>query len=70
MRVLTTPLPGDDDPFMTVEEIAALTRLSRMTVYRAIRTGDLPATRFGRSFRVRESAFREWAGLPPAGETR
>lgn len=31
-------------------------RVSNMTVYRLVHSGDLPAVRFGRSFRIPESA--------------
>jgi excisionase family DNA binding protein len=41
-------------PFLTVGEVAAILRVSNMTVYRLIKMGDLPAVRVGRSFRVRE----------------
>lgn len=41
--------------FLTVQEVADLMRVSAMTVYRLIRSGDLPAVRVGRSFRVAES---------------
>jgi excisionase family DNA binding protein len=40
--------------FMTVSEVAAVLRVSNMTVYRLINAGQLPAVRIGRSFRVRE----------------
>jgi excisionase family DNA binding protein len=40
--------------FATVPEVAALLRVSRMTVYRLIRQGDLPAVRVGRGYRIRE----------------
>jgi len=40
--------------FMTVGEVAAVLRVSTMTVYRLINAGKLPAVRIGRSFRVRE----------------
>lgn len=40
--------------FMTVSEVAAMLRVSPMTVYRLINAGELPAVRIGRSFRVRE----------------
>jgi excisionase family DNA binding protein len=42
--------------FLTVAEVAALMRVSKMSVYRLIHAGDLEAVRFGRSFRVPESA--------------
>jgi excisionase family DNA binding protein len=68
MRVLATPLPGEDDPFLTVEEIAVLARVSKMTVYRAIHTGELDGVRFGRSFRIRTSAYDKWASTPGTKE--
>jgi excisionase family DNA binding protein len=45
-----------DARFLTVAEVADMMRVSRMTVYRMVHSGDLPAIRFGRSFRVPESA--------------
>lgn len=42
--------------FLTVAEVAELMRVSKMTVYRLVHSGELPAVRFGRSFRVPESA--------------
>jgi len=42
--------------FFTVAEVAALMRVSKMSVYRLIHAGELEAVRFGRSFRVPESA--------------
>lgn len=40
--------------FMTVAEVAALMRVSTMTVYRLIKAGDIPAVRVGKSYRLRE----------------
>ncbi len=40
--------------FVTVNEVAQLMRVSKMTVYRLIRNGDLPAVRIGRGYRIRE----------------
>jgi excisionase family DNA binding protein len=42
--------------FLTVAEVAEMMRVSRMTVYRLVHAGELPAIRFGRSFRVPEAA--------------
>ncbi len=39
---------------MTVSEVAQLMRVSKMTVYRLIKQGDLPAFRVGRGYRMRE----------------
>jgi excisionase family DNA binding protein len=43
-------------PFLTVAEVAQRMRVSKMTVYRLVHGGELPAVRFGRSFRVQQSA--------------
>ncbi|AWB88248.1 helix-turn-helix domain-containing protein [Homoserinimonas hongtaonis] len=45
-----------DVKFLTVAEVADMMRVSKMTVYRLVHSGELPAIRFGRSFRVPESA--------------
>ncbi len=42
--------------FLTVAEVATMMRVSKMTVYRLVHSGELPAVRFGRSYRVPESA--------------
>jgi len=39
---------------LTVNEVADLLRVSRMTVYRLIKEGDIAALRVGRSYRLRE----------------
>ena len=46
--------------FLTVAEVAALMRVSKMTVYRLVHGGTLPAVRVGRSFRVPEQAVNEY----------
>jgi excisionase family DNA binding protein len=40
--------------FMTVAEVARALRISNMTVYRLITSGQLPAVRIGKSYRLRE----------------
>jgi excisionase family DNA binding protein len=40
--------------FLTVAEVASMLRVSTMTVYRLIKSGQLPAARVGKSYRVRE----------------
>ncbi|HSH60181.1 MAG TPA: helix-turn-helix domain-containing protein [Acidimicrobiales bacterium] len=39
---------------LTVAEVAEVMRVSNMTVYRLIRSGELLATRVGRSYRIWE----------------
>jgi excisionase family DNA binding protein len=40
--------------FLTVAEVASKMRVSKMTVYRLVHSGELPAVRVGKSFRVPE----------------
>lgn len=46
--------------FLTVTEVAAIMRVSKMTVYRLVHGGEMAAVRVGRSFRVPEPAVREY----------
>ncbi len=46
---------GGDDRLLTVNEVAESLRVSTMTVYRMLKSGQLPATRVGRSYRFRLS---------------
>ena len=48
-----------DVRFLTVSEVADVMRVSKMTVYRLVHSGELPAVRFGRSYRVPESAVQQ-----------
>ncbi len=43
--------------FLKVSEVATALRVSRMSVYRLIHSGDLEAVRFGRNFRVPQPAM-------------
>ncbi len=46
--------------FLTVQEVAALMRVSKMTVYRLVHSGELASVRVGRSFRVPEQAVHDY----------
>ena len=61
----------DNGTFLTVAEVAELMRVSKMTVYRLVHSGDLPAVRVGRSFRVHQQAVEEYLGssVYPADKT-
>jgi excisionase family DNA binding protein len=52
-----------DVRFLTVAEVAEMMRVSTMTVYRLVHSGELPAVRFGRSYRIPESAVVTLVGL-------
>ena len=46
--------------FLTVAEVAQVMRVSKMTVYRLVHSGEMPAVRFGRSYRVPEKAVDQY----------
>ena len=46
--------------FLTVAEVATLMRVSKMTVYRLVHSGELASVRVGRSFRVPERAVHDY----------
>ncbi|MCQ9342677.1 helix-turn-helix domain-containing protein [Corynebacterium sp. 153RC1] len=50
----------ENGSFLTVAEVAELMRVSKMTVYRLVHSGELPAVRVGRSFRVHEKAVNDY----------
>ena len=56
--------------FMTVTEVADIMRVSKMTVYRLIHSGEMPAIRVGKSFRVPEAAVSQMihSGLADRGD--
>ncbi len=56
----STPASMADVRFLTVAEVATALRVSKMTVYRLVHSGDLPAVRVGRSFRVPEKAVQDY----------
>ena len=63
-------LQGSAPQFFTVAEVADLTRVSRMTVYRMVHAGDLPAVRVGNSYRVPKSAVDQLLGQVDTSEAR
>lgn len=45
---------------LTVAEVAAIMRLSKMTVYRMVNSGTLPALKVGRSVRIPEHVVDQY----------
>ena len=45
---------------MTVSEVAELMRVSNMTVYRLIKSGQLSAIRVGKNYRIRETDVQRY----------
>src|SRR5690606_13292056 len=58
--------PIDHDRLWTVAEVADHMRVSNMTVYRLIKSGELPAIRVGKNYRIRG---RELAAFLDASST-
>ena len=52
---------------LTVAEVAEVLRVSTMTVYRLIKSGDITAIRVGKSYRIAEP---ELQGYLASGEVR
>lgn len=46
--------------FLTTEEVLAYLKVTPRTIYRLIRTGELPAVRIGRQWRFRQDDLDGW----------
>ncbi len=65
----TATTPGDTAATLTVEEAATLLGVGRVTVYEAIRRGEMPAIRLGKRILVPRAALQrmlEEGNQPPA----
>lgn len=51
-----------DVEMLTVREIASRLGLSKMTIYRLVDAGTIPAVRVGRSLRVSREDFESYLG--------
>jgi excisionase family DNA binding protein len=45
---------------LTTDDVLGYLRINARTVYRLIRTGELPAVRIGRQWRIRRSDLDTW----------
>jgi excisionase family DNA binding protein len=52
--------PFTEGRLLTATEVADLMRVSRMTVYRLIKTGEMPSIRVGRGYRFREEDVQDY----------
>ena len=60
------------EELLTVDEVAGYFRVHPMTVQRWCRTGDLPAAKIGRAYRIKKSDLDAWWAkhtAPPAPQT-
>ena len=49
-----------DERYLTLPEVAERLKVSRRTIYRWIKSGDLNAYQFGREYRITESALKDY----------
>jgi excisionase family DNA binding protein len=72
-RLKGEPMTGatwSDVKFLTIYELAVMMRISKMSAYRLVRTGELEAIRVGRSYRIPEEAVISYmrdAAFTPTG---
>lgn len=60
--------PLSDIQLLTVAEVASVTRLSKMTIYRLIHSGQLDCRKAGTTYRVPVAAVREFLASPAPGD--
>ncbi len=59
----------EDHALLTVQEAAALLRVSRNAAYDLVARGELPAIRLGRQIRISRALIEGWvSGHGPSGE--
>lgn len=49
------------DKLLTIKEVLEISKVSRYTLYRAIKSGKVPTIQFGRNVRIKESDARAFA---------
>ncbi len=54
------PTATQESPILTIDELAALLRLNRKTVYELARNGEIPVRRVGRSLRAHRDTVLRW----------
>jgi len=45
---------------LTVNEVANILRVSNMTVYRLVKSGQIPAIRVGKNYRIKENDVNDY----------
>ena len=55
------PINLDDCPEMlTIDDVAQILRIGRWAVYDAVKRGQIPGIKIGRSLRIPKARLREW----------
>ena len=64
---MTTADTEHRQTMMTTEDVLGYLRVTPRTIYRLIRSGELPAMRIGRQWRFRRADVDEWLDRHAAG---
>jgi excisionase family DNA binding protein len=56
------PLPRESDAVLDVEQVAALLRIGRNSVYEAVGRNEMPHRRIGKQIRFSRAAILRWLG--------
>lgn len=49
-----------DSYYISAAEIASNLKISKMTVYRMLHSGEIPSIRVGNQFRINRNDYRNW----------
>jgi excisionase family DNA binding protein len=60
MNTMTQQKTRETGRWMRIREVSTILGLARGTVYKLIKTGDLPSARVGKAIRVSEEALQDW----------
>jgi len=47
------------DEILTLEEFAKIMKVSKITIYRMIKNGQVPAVKFGKSWRINQTIIKD-----------
>ena len=61
--------PEQFGALLTVNEVARMLRVSKMTIYRLIEDRHLPALRVGRSYRIPTTAVTDYLATQSSGQS-
>jgi excisionase family DNA binding protein len=58
--------PSLDSDLLTLQEAALRLRVSKNTVYKLCRAGQIPSCKVGRQWRIRGADLDHWLSQPPS----
>lgn len=60
MTMMNIKPPTELAAFLTTDDVLGYLKVNARTIYRLIRTGELPAVRIGRQWRFRRTDLDDW----------